>query len=116
MHDCIQYITYVLILIMKSRKITRPDNLIKFILSDVFNSTFAGKLPLYKFSLIWNRWYNVILIVSLQSHFKKQLNHFMLPSYSNSVNALTKDAEIVLETRLFSKIILEIFIKPKYST
>ena len=54
------------------------------------NSAFAGKLPLYKFPLIWNKWCNVLPNISSRSHFKKQLTKCIISSYSNSVNCSNK--------------------------
>jgi len=49
------------------------------------NSTFAAKLPYYKFPLIWNRWSNVITNFSSRNHFKNKLKHYIMSSYAENV-------------------------------
>jgi hypothetical protein len=49
------------------------------------NSTFASRLPYYKFPIIWNKWTNIITQFSSRNHFKNKLKRSILSSYAESV-------------------------------
>jgi len=74
------------------------------------NSTFGRKLLFYNIPLIWNRWCNFILNVSSRSHFKKQVNHFILSSYSDSVNCSNKRCRDCFRNLIaFHKYIIDLY-------
>jgi bisphosphoglycerate-independent phosphoglycerate mutase (AlkP superfamily) len=61
---------------------TRQSNLLYI---ERCNSTFASRLPYYKFPIIWNKWTNIVTQFSSRNHFKNKLKRSILSSYAESM-------------------------------